>query len=71
MTSNANGMKFFEAHKKWISQAKELAPQVTDFKPDFLKSLDQQIESGIPLSARQFVSLKKTVFFLKHKVEGK
>lgn len=71
MTSNAKGEKFFDAHKKWISQAKELAPQVPDFQPDFLKSLDQQIQTGIPLSARQFISLKKTVFFLKHKVEGK
>lgn len=71
MTANDKGAKFFEAHKKWISQAKELGPQVVEFKSDFIKSLDQQIESGIPLTARQFISLKKTVFFLKHKVEGK
>jgi hypothetical protein len=71
MTANDKGQKFFDAHKKWISQAKELAPKVTEFNTDFIKSLDKQIDGGIPLTARQFISLKKTVFFLKHKSEGK
>ena len=65
------GMKYMEAHKRWISQAKELIPQVPDFKPDFVKSLNERIDSGIPLTPKQFKSLKKVVFFLKCKVEGK
>lgn len=68
---NEKGMKYLEVHKKWIAQAKELGPQVADFKPDFVKSLELQVEEGNPLTARQFVSLKKTVFFLKHKIAGK
>ncbi len=65
------GMKYLDAHKRWISQAKELIPQVTDFQPDFVKSLDQQIQTGIPLTAKQFKSLKKVVFLLKKRTEGK
>jgi hypothetical protein len=66
-----DGMKYFEAHKRWISQAKELIPQVPDFQPDFVKSLDERIDSGIPLTPKQFKSLKKVVFFLKKQVENK
>ena len=65
------GMKYLDAHKRWISQAKELLPQVPDFQPDFVKSLDQQIQTGIPLTAKQFKSLKKVVFLLKKRTEGK
>ena len=68
---NDNGMKYLDAHKRWISQAKELIPQVPDFQPDFVKSLDQQIQTGIPLTPRQFTSLKKVVFLLKKRTEGK
>jgi|TARA_R100000315_G_C5152196_1_gene87255 hypothetical protein len=65
------GMKYIETHKRWISQAKELIPQVPDFKPDFVRSLNERVDSGIPLTPKQFKSLKKVVFFLKCKVEGK
>ena len=65
------GMKYMEAHKRWISQAKELIPQVPDFQPDFVKSLNERIDSGIPLTPRQFKSLKKVVFLLKKRTEGK
>ena len=37
------GMKYFEAHKRWILKAKELIPEVPEFKPDFVKSLDERI----------------------------
>jgi hypothetical protein len=65
------GMKYMEAHKRWISQAKELLPQVPDFQPDFVKSLDERIETGNPLTPKQFKSLKKVVFLLKKRTEGK
>ena len=68
---NDNGMKYLDAHKRWISQAKELIPQVPDFQPDFVKSLDERIDSGIPLTPKQFKSLKKVVFLLKKRTEGK
>ena len=65
------GLKYLDAHKRWISQAKELIPQVPDFQPDFVKSLDERIDSGIPLTPKQFKSLKKVVFLLKKRTEGK
>ena len=68
---NDNGMKYLDAHKRWISQAKELISQVPDFQPDFVKSLDERIDSGIPLTPKQFKSLKKVVFLLKKRTEGK
>lgn len=64
-------LKYLDAHKRWISQAKELIPQVPDFQPDFVKSLDERIDSGIPLTPKQFKSLKKVVFLLKKRTEGK
>lgn len=68
---NDNGLKYLDAHKRWISQAKELIPQVPDFQTDFIKSLDERIQTGIPLTPRQFKSLKKVVFLLKKRTEGK
>ena len=68
---NDKGLKYLDAHKRWISQAKELIPQVPDFQPDFVKSLDERIDSGIPLTPKQFKSLKKVVFLLKKRTEGK
>lgn len=65
------GMKYMDAHKRWISQAKELLPQVPDFQPDFVKSLDERIQTGIPLTPKQFKSLKRVVFLLKKRTEGK
>ena len=65
------GMKYLDAHKRWISQAKELLPQVPDFQPDFVKSLDERIQTGIPLTPKQFKSLKRVVFLLKKRTEGK
>ena len=63
------GMKYMDAHKRWISQAKELIPQVPDFKGDFVKSLNERIDSGIPLTPKQFKSLKKVVWYLKKQTE--
>ena len=65
------GMKYFEAHKRWILKAKELIPQVPEFKPEFVKSLDERIDSGKPLTPKQFKSLKKVVWYLKKQTEAK
>tara|TARA_R110002020_G_scaffold201923_3_gene404811 strand:+ start:453 stop:674 length:222 start_codon:yes stop_codon:yes gene_type:complete len=65
MTSNNKGQKFFEAHKRWISKAISFKGKVgDDFKWDFVDSLSGQIEKEIPLTGRQFKSLKKIVFLL-------
>lgn len=61
-----DGAKYLEAHKRWLSQANELMPKAKDFDPSFVRSLTSQVEGGKPLSAKQFVSLKKVVGFLKH-----
>lgn len=65
------GMKYMDAHKRWISQAKELLPQVPDFDGSFVKSLNERIDSGIPLTPKQFKSLKNVVWRLKKQTEGK
>ena len=67
MTSNDRGQKYFEAHKRWISKAISFKGQVDEFKWDFVDSLSDQIQKGIPLTGRQFKSLKKVVSLLRYK----
>ena len=62
-----NGEKYMDAHKRWISQAYTLMAKVPDFNQEFVHSLNSQVEKGKPLTARQFVSLKKVVGLLKFK----
>ena len=66
MTSNDRGQKYFEAHKRWISKAISFKGQVNDFKWDFVDSLSDQIQSGIPLTGRQFKSLKRVAIKLSY-----
>jgi hypothetical protein len=61
--------KYMDAHKRWISQANQLMVNVQDFDPTFVRSLASQVESGKPLTAKQFVSLKKIVGLLKFKAK--
>ena len=62
-----DAMKYMDAHKRWLSQANQLMVNVKDFDPTFVRSLNSQVEGGKPLSAKQFVSLKKIVGLLKFK----
>lgn len=62
-----DAMKYMDAHKRWLSQANQLMVNVKDFDPTFVRSLSSQVEGGKPLSAKQFVSLKKIVGLLKFK----
>ena len=66
MTSNHRGQKYFEAHKRWIIKAISYKGQVSDFKWDFVDSLSAQIQSGIPLTGRQFKSLKRVAIKLSY-----
>ena len=66
MTSNDRGQKYFEAHKRWISKAISFKGQVTDFQWDFVDSLSDQIQKGIPLTGRQFKSLKRVAIKLSY-----
>ncbi len=67
MTSNDRGQKYFDAHKRWISQAISFKGQVNDFQWDFVNGLSDQIDKEIPLTGRQFKALKKVVFLLRYK----
>ena len=66
MVSNARGQKYFEAHKRWISKAISFKGKVSDFKWDFVDSLSDQIDNGIPLTGRQFKSLKRVAIKLSY-----
>ena len=66
MTSNDRGQKYFEAHKSWISKAFSYKGQVSEFKWDFVDSLSDQIDKGIPLTSRQFNSLKRVTIKLSY-----
>ena len=66
MTSNDRGQKYFDAHKRWISKAISFKGQVNDFNWDFVDSLSDQIQSGIPLTGRQFKSLKRVAIKLSY-----
>ena len=66
MVSNKRGEKYFEAHKRWIIKAISYKTQVNDFKWDFIDSLSDQIQSGIPLTGRQFKSLKRVAIKLSY-----
>jgi len=66
MTSNHRGQKYFEAHKQWISKAISYKGKVSDFKWDFVDSLSDQIQKGIPLTGRQFRSLKRVTIKLSY-----
>ena len=66
MTSNERGQKYFDAHKRWISKAISFKGQVNDFKWDFVDSLSDQIDKGIPLTGRQFKSLKRVAIKLSY-----
>ena len=66
MVSNKRGEKYFEAHKRWIIKAISYKAQVNDFKWDFIDSLSDQIQSGIPLTGRQFKSLKRVATKLSY-----
>ena len=66
MTSNDRGQKYFDAHKRWISKAISFKGQVNEFKWDFVDSLSDQIQSGIPLTGRQFKSLKRVAIKLSY-----
>jgi|TARA_R110000824_G_scaffold258916_1_gene447801 hypothetical protein len=66
MTSNDRGQKYFEAHKRWISKAISFKGQVDEFKWDFVDSLSDQIQKGIPLTGRQFKSLKRVAIKLSY-----
>ena len=67
VTENPNGAKYLKAHKKWLSEAKShKGHEPADFKWDFINSLSDQIEKGVPLTGRQFKSLKRVCFFLGH-----
>ena len=66
MTSNEYGQKYFDAHKRWISKAISFKGQVNDFKWDFVDSLSDQIDNGIPLTDRQFKSLKRVAIKLSY-----
>ena len=66
MTSNDRGQKYFEAHKRWISKANSFKDQGLDFKWDFVDSLSDQIQKGIPLTGRQFKSLKRVAIKLSY-----
>ena len=66
MTSNDRGQKYFEAHKRWIIKAISYKAQVTDFKWDFVDSPSDQIQKGIPLTGRQFKSLKRVAIKLSY-----
>jgi len=66
MTSNDRGQKYFEAHKRWISKAFSYKGQVSEFKWDFVDSLSDQINKGIPLTGRQFKSLKRVAIKLSY-----
>ena len=67
MTSNDRGQKYFDAHKRWISQAISFKGQVNDFQWDFVIGLSDQIDKEIPLTGRQFKALKKVVFLLRYR----
>ena len=66
MTSNHRGQKYFEAHKRWISKAFSYKGKVSEFKWDFVDSLSDQIQKGIPLTGRQFKSLKRVAIKLSY-----
>ena len=66
MLSNESGQKYFDAHKRWISKAISFKGQVNDFKWDFVDSLSDQIDKGIPLTGRQFKSLKRVAIKLSY-----
>ena len=66
MPSNERGQKYFDAHKRWISKAISFKGQVNDFKWDFVDSLSDQIDKGIPLTGRQFKSLKRVAIKLSY-----
>tara|TARA_R110000824_G_scaffold373139_1_gene563393 strand:+ start:874 stop:1083 length:210 start_codon:yes stop_codon:yes gene_type:complete len=67
MTNNERGQKYFDAHKRWISKANSFKGQVSDFQWDFIDGLSDQIDKEIPLTGRQFKSLKRVVFLLGYK----
>ena len=66
MVSNTRGEKYFDTHKRWISQANSFKGKVSDFKWDFVDSLSDQIDKGIPLTGRQFKSLKRVAIKLSY-----
>ena len=66
MFSNDRGQKYFEAHKRWISKANSFKTKGLDFKWDFVDSLSDQIDKGIPLTGRQFKSLKRVAIKLSY-----
>ena len=71
MFSNDRGQKYFEAHKRWISKANSFKTKGLDFKWDFVDSLSDQIDKGIPLTGRQFKSLKRVAIKLGYMAEAK
>ena len=71
MTSNDRGQKYFEAHKRWISKANSFKSKGLDFKWDFVDSLSDQINNGIPLTGRQFKALKRVAIKLGYMADAK
>ena len=71
MFSNDRGQKYFEAHKRWITKANAFKTKGLEFKWDFVDSLSDQIDKGIPLTGRQFKSLKRVAIKLGYMAEAK